>query len=256
MKKALRTLLAALLLLEPLCLPLGASNFSIGYQGQLRQNGIPATGSHSVVFTVYPALTGGAAAWTSGAQNIAFSNGQFFSTFTPVNVDWEGSTPYLEISIDGTALSPREQLSAIPYAFNAQLHSGKKYTTNAAAPAGPTAGDLWYDTTATALKYYNGAAWVTPSGGGQQRRLAGGAVLGRRLGRQPLALLSSSVTLQGNAVNTANGLVRLNAAADLQVGAATASTISASGFVTMANLAGAPGAVRGRLYFDPAGQGR
>jgi hypothetical protein len=42
---------------------------------------------------------------------------------------------------------------------------------------------------------------------------------------------------------------------DLQVGDQYASTIAAAGYLTLANLGSAPGSSRGRLYFDPTGDG-
>ena len=39
-----------------------------------------------------------------------------------------------------------------------------EYTISASAPGSPTAGDLWYDETATVLKYYNGSSWAALAG--------------------------------------------------------------------------------------------
>lgn len=38
-----------------------------------------------------------------------------------------------------------------------------RYKIGSAQPSSPTAGDLWYDTVATVLKYYNGSSYVTVS---------------------------------------------------------------------------------------------
>ena len=40
------------------------------------------------------------------------------------------------------------------------------YTSAGSAPGSPTAGDLWYDTGNSKLKYYNGSAWAEAGGGG------------------------------------------------------------------------------------------
>ena len=39
-----------------------------------------------------------------------------------------------------------------------------EYTISASAPGSPTAGDLWYDSTANVLKYYNGSSWAALAG--------------------------------------------------------------------------------------------
>ncbi|MEK7742929.1 MAG: hypothetical protein AAB578_00950, partial [Elusimicrobiota bacterium] len=85
----------------------------------------------------------------------------------------------------------------------------------------------------------------------------------------PLTLLGSTLTISGNAFSVGGstlaavyGNVGIGAASpsarlhvsggDLQVGDASASTLSASGFLSLANLASAPGAAAGRLYYDSA----
>jgi len=40
------------------------------------------------------------------------------------------------------------------------------YTSAGSAPGSPTAGDLWYDTGNSKLKYYNGSSWAEAGGGG------------------------------------------------------------------------------------------
>ena len=39
-----------------------------------------------------------------------------------------------------------------------------EYTISASAPGSPSAGDLWYDSTSSVLKYYNGSTWAALSG--------------------------------------------------------------------------------------------
>ena len=40
-----------------------------------------------------------------------------------------------------------------------------EYKISSSAPAGPSTGDLWYDSTANVLKYYAGSAWAAISAG-------------------------------------------------------------------------------------------
>ncbi|MBI4422674.1 MAG: hypothetical protein HY554_03040, partial [Elusimicrobia bacterium] len=294
-QKALRILIAFCLLLESWAPPVWAANWRVSYQGNLRQSGVPVTGNHAVLFRIYASSDGGVPLWTGPTQDVSFNNGQFFTTFEPSGVDWEAVDPLLEIAVDGVTLTPREQLTATPYALNSRLLGGKRYVSAATAPASPVAGDFWFDTSDSILRYHNGSSWISPAA-------AGGLVSdpaqsgGDGTALNPLRLRASSVTLQGNTFNVANSLVLLDPAGlvpvsllggiadaqigagaaiaqskvaglesdlagrvlrsgdaitgDLQVGAAAASTISASGFITMANLTAAPAPEAGRLYYD------
>lgn len=185
------------------------------YQGNLREAGVLVTGTRSMRFRLYPAPTGGAPLWDSGATAVALSTGVFRVALAPAGVDWEAA-PWLEVEVDGTVLSPREELTAAPYALDALLHSGKRYTSAATAPGAPAPGDLWYDTAANLLKLWNGSAWTAQAAGGLAAVSADAAQFaGNGTAGAPLALRSSSVTLQGNAFNGPGGLVRLTPAGAL-----------------------------------------
>lgn len=324
----------------------------ITYQGNLRESGVLVTGTKSMRFRLYDDPSAGNLLWDSGAADVAVSTGVFRVVLAPSGLDWEAAGLWLELEVEGVALSPREELTAAPYAIDALLHSGKRYTSAAAAPASPAAGDLWYDTGAGALRFFNGASWVAPSGGISSVAADAAQFSGDGTAGDPLALRSSSVTLQGNEFNAADRLVKLDGSGalpavdgsvvgnlnasnlatgtvpdgrlaasvarvgtantwtavqtlsdvalnltgpngnlvgqssvtasaffgdgsgltgvsdpskvakagdamtgDLQLGGAAASTYSAAGFFTLANLFGAPAASRGRLYFDASGQG-
>ncbi|MFA6577637.1 MAG: hypothetical protein WCU88_01035, partial [Elusimicrobiota bacterium] len=269
--------------------------FAIGgklpYQGTLRQNGINMTGSHEMIFRIYTVPSGGAPVYTSPPTTVSISNGRFFTLLEPTGVNWESPLLYLEVTVDGVTLSPREEIGAAAQSFNTHLHGGKQYVSSGTTPSSGAQGDLWYDSSVNLLKFHDGSGWLALStttgggGGGGAGTIASDAAQFSGTGEagSPLTLLSSSITLQGNIFNAAGRLVRLDAAGrypaldgslitsitdnskvaktgdvmsgDLQVGSLRASTLSASGYVTLANLGSAPGPVRGRLYFDPTGQG-
>ncbi|MFA5139068.1 MAG: hypothetical protein WC728_07535 [Elusimicrobiota bacterium] len=228
----------------------------LSYQGNLRQNGVPLTGSHNMVFKVFTQAADGVAVWTSATMPVNFTNGRFFVLIEPSGVDWESSTPYLEVTIDGTTLAPREELAASPFAINALLHSGKRYTSAAAAPASPGVGDLWYDTTNSQFKYYNGA-WVAPGGGGGgDVYLANDQTFTGYNTFSKMVSVSTDVLVTGGLfVTGASTLGVVNAGGDLKVGGAAASTLSASGYLTLANLSAAPAVAPGRIYYDGNGEG-
>ena len=106
----------------------------INYQGRLLESGIPVNGDRQMLFKVFDAPTIGNELWSSGSQSITVVNGLFNyvlgednpSVFT--SIDWGGITSYLEITIDGNTLIPREQILSVAYAL---LAGSATYATSA-----------------------------------------------------------------------------------------------------------------------------
>jgi hypothetical protein len=104
---------------------------TITYQGKLSNGGAPATGNYDLRFTVYDALTGGAAQGDAvAAANVAVSNGvftvplDFYSALSGNN-----NARFLEIAVRPasqnandpyTTLLPRQLITDVPFAINAQ----------------------------------------------------------------------------------------------------------------------------------------
>ena len=114
---------AALLPLLPARLSAGAP-LKIGFQGRLDESGVPAEGSKTFVFKLYDAVSGGALVWTGDSQAVTLANGVFNATLaagTPVlsSAAFAGAR-YIEITVDGVPLSPRQELVSAPYALVAQ----------------------------------------------------------------------------------------------------------------------------------------
>lgn len=213
-----------------------AASGKITYQGQLRESGVPVTASRDMIFRVYTASTGGSAVWSSGTQSVSVVSGLFRVALQPTGVNWE-STIYMEVTVDGTTLSPREELTASPYAVNSSQLSGKLYTTSTGAPSSPSAGDLWFDTGPDTLSVWSGTAWDQLSSGLGAGNIAvsnGGTVIEAAAaqvdfstnnfrvtaaggGVASVALSLSSVTLQGNTFNATNQLVKLSTGGALTV---------------------------------------
>ena len=108
----------------------------ITYQGRLKENNQPVTGSRNIEIFLCDAFTGGSC-HTSNPQSVTVSTGLFRSTFTvPGTVDLSAGNWWLELKVESTVLSPREQLSSVPYS----LHSASAaYANNLAAGAGAAA---------------------------------------------------------------------------------------------------------------------
>jgi hypothetical protein len=96
----------------------------INYQGLLTDaNGNPANGTFIIVFSIYGAETGETALY-SETQSITVSKGVFNAligsvTPFPENLFDPNTERYLEISVDGTALTPRRKFTSVPYSFTA-----------------------------------------------------------------------------------------------------------------------------------------
>ena len=114
---------AALLPFLPADLSAGAP-LKIGFQGRLDESGQPAEGTKNFVFKLYDAVSGGNLVWTGDAQAVALANGVFNATLaagTPAlsTAAFAGAS-YIEITVDGVPLSPRQELVSAPYAMVAQ----------------------------------------------------------------------------------------------------------------------------------------
>jgi hypothetical protein len=118
-----RTILILFLTLMPLTLAVSAYAAvpnQITYTGSLRSYGQPVSGNKSLTFNIYPAATGGTAAWTSGPVTVKVSSGTFTYNLTPNTVDWRGMDFWLELVVGDKILSPRTKLTAQAYALHSR----------------------------------------------------------------------------------------------------------------------------------------
>lgn len=97
----------------------------INFQGRLDESGLPAEGSKTFVFKLYDAASGGTLLWTSQPQPLALSQGVFsavLSAGAPAALSTAAFTGarYVEITVDGVQLSPRQEMVSAPYALVAQ----------------------------------------------------------------------------------------------------------------------------------------
>jgi hypothetical protein len=106
------------------CLPLTyAQTTEFVYQGNLRDTGLPATGTYDFEFRLYDALTLGNQVGVMVPQNnIAVTNG-VFSVNLDFGSEFPGAQRFLEVSVrpDGpgsfTLLTPRMRVASAPYAI-------------------------------------------------------------------------------------------------------------------------------------------
>jgi len=128
----------------------------INYQGRLIENNVPVDGTKTMVFSIYTVATEGSPIWTSGDVSVTVYNGLFryvlgegFVGGNPVtdlsSIPWTaGETLYLQVQVGNDILTPREPLSAYPYAINSHLLEGatKEYFLNTSGDTQTKQGNL------------------------------------------------------------------------------------------------------------------
>jgi hypothetical protein len=97
----------------------------INFQGRLEESGQPAEGAKNFVFKIYDSLSGGSLVWTSQAQSVPVTSGVFsvvLEAGTPVNLSTAAfaGARFVEITVDGVPLSPRQEMASAPYSLVAQ----------------------------------------------------------------------------------------------------------------------------------------
>ena len=101
------------------------------YQGQLKLNGAPVAGNRDLVFKLFDSVTGG----LQVGSTVTATGYPLVDGLVNINLDFgagafAGQQRWVEISINGTLLSPRQAIAPTPVALYAL--SGNQ------GPAGPT----------------------------------------------------------------------------------------------------------------------
>ncbi|MDD5210248.1 MAG: hypothetical protein PHV36_12730, partial [Elusimicrobiales bacterium] len=159
----------------------------ISFQGRLTDNlNNPLAGSYNFDFAIYATPTGGSPLWNETQLGVTVANGVLtaeLGSVTPIaETVFASAQRYLEITVNGTTLAPRQRLLSVPYAMNAQTFNGKAYDT------------LVTTNTAQAI---SGAKTFS----GQT------AFLGQVTISSDVYLSSGRINLQGNLVTTAAGFL-------------------------------------------------
>lgn len=98
------------------------------YQGQLQNDGAPASGSYNLTFALYNDATGGAVvAGPVTKSAVAVTNGLFTVTLDFGSGPWNGQNNWLQIAVETnsaaatfTSLMPRQPIAPVPYAIYAE----------------------------------------------------------------------------------------------------------------------------------------
>jgi hypothetical protein len=97
----------------------GAFPAQFTYQGSLKQNGALVNGTYPMEFRICDA-GGGTVYWTSGVQNVQVQEGLYRVELAPTNISFGHLEPYIQVSVNGNVLLPREKLNSAPYAIVAK----------------------------------------------------------------------------------------------------------------------------------------
>jgi len=111
---------------------------SVTQQGRLLDtSGVPINGSQALTFTLYDALTGGAAGFTA-TQTVALDSGYYsvvLSGLTPADL---AGDRWLEIATAGSPLGARQPLTSVPYAIRSTQADSVVLADNVATCDGTT----------------------------------------------------------------------------------------------------------------------
>src|SRR5262249_49054598 len=133
----LRPLALAMLLVAPrlVLLPAHADAGVPGtmtYQGRLGGASV-LPDSVNMTFRIFAAPTGGTALWSEDHEKVYVDATGLFEVslggLTASSFPSDGSTPYLEIVVNGETLAPRRPLNSVPYAFVAATSAGPHIST-------------------------------------------------------------------------------------------------------------------------------
>src|SRR5580704_10607372 len=117
-----------------------AQGTAFTYQGRLNNNGSPANGSYDIAFSLYNAsLAGSPIAGPVTNTAVAVTNG-LFTTLVDFGNAFTGTSNWLQIAVSTnganafTNLTPRQQLTPVPYAEFASSVSGLTVQPNGTSP--------------------------------------------------------------------------------------------------------------------------
>ena len=140
----------------------------LAYEGRLAAvDGTPGTGTHSVEFAIWPTLAGGGSSplW-SDTLSVTVVNGLFSVTLGTTAGDslpatlFDGTVRFLEITVDGDLLSPRQSIGSVPYSILAGgVQGGPVNATSYALNGSPFSNDAGR----TLLSYTSDAGTLTKS---------------------------------------------------------------------------------------------
>lgn len=130
---AFRLVLLAILSIIGVAASAAPQTTAFSYQGKLLQNGNPSSGNHSFAFTLWDAETGGTQVGPAISQSgYPVANGIFTIDLDFGANVFAGTQRWLNVVVDGNALTPRQPINSVPVAqFAMSGASGMSVSGNA-----------------------------------------------------------------------------------------------------------------------------
>ena len=91
----------------------------IRYSGRIKEYRQEVNGVRDINFKIYDAMENVTERWTSGQQKVEISSG-IFSVILRPDIDWRKKDYYIELVVNNKVLSPREKITAMPYAIHSE----------------------------------------------------------------------------------------------------------------------------------------
>lgn len=149
-----------------LTLPAAAQNSTITYQGQLDSSGQPHSGTVGMDFRLYAAPTGGSALAEDLGNSVQVSDGLFQAELDFGNQPYQDGL-WLDITINGQGLTPRQRVSASPFAIRAQAaQTAQALDGDCPSPTGAP-DDEMVRVGGVCIDVYEASLWDAPVGGNQ-----------------------------------------------------------------------------------------
>ncbi|MCI0692015.1 tail fiber domain-containing protein [candidate division KSB1 bacterium] len=182
----------------------------INYQGQLTDaNGNPANGNFTMIFKIFDAATGGSQLYAE-TQSVTVSNGVFnvligSVTSVPLNLFDSGTERHLEVTVNGTVLTPRRQFGSVPYAFRTRGSSGGGWTDDGSVVRLTTNTDnVGIGTTSPVTATGGRVLHIDNPSGASALRLGDGATNGQQWEWQSTVIGSNGAMNLSNVSNSTN----------------------------------------------------
>lgn len=148
--------------IAPIAAQITAVPNSMNFQGRLATpNGNPVpNGTYSIRFSLWDTLTGGTEKWNKIVANVNVKNGTFAVTLDAFPAGTFNGNRWLEIKIGSdTALTPRQPIVTVPYAFKAGSVSDSAITGASIANGTLTATNF-------PANFFNSTAWLLSGNSG------------------------------------------------------------------------------------------
>ncbi|MBA3065127.1 hypothetical protein KJ633_08955, partial [bacterium] len=219
---------------------LSAADWTINYQGHLKKSGVPVDATKPMIFKIKAADEDGdgSKVWTSGVKNVVVTKGYFSFYLGADNtadfqlINWD-EPKFIEVTVDGVILSPREKFAGSAFSYNSARLSGKTHSdlsgeyvnaegdtltgsmdfsknealnfvvqSSVTQPSEAVLGQIWFDTGNNEFKIYYDDQWNAIRGVTKFSELTDkNNIKGMGIGAEPVPITPASGRIYYDSVN-------------------------------------------------------